>query len=322
MNPPNRSAFFGKACWTTVALLVGLGTPLIGDGRKPAETEAPKKPAKPGPDASAVEAHFRDDSKLKMALREERIDVVTPYGKLSIPAADIRQIDFGFHIDGETSKRVETAIGNLGSNEFKEREAATAELLALGAKAYPALLQAAKHTDKEVARRAEAVLDKLRDAIPPEDLERPSADVIQTADSKFTGRIQADAFKVKTFQFGDQQVQLGDLRTLRSLASIEPDLVVLPDPGALMQYQDKIGKTFAFRVTGTNNGAVWGTGVYTPDSSLATAAVHAGVLKVNQTGVVKVTMVIGPPAYAGSQQNGVTSQPWNGGFNGAFQVNK
>jgi hypothetical protein len=336
MNPRDRSSRFHRTCHLAIALilLVGLSTPLIGDDAQPTEKEVkkpaksgpeatdkdtPKKPAKSGPDASAVEMHFRDDSKLKLTLREERIELVTPYGKLLIPAADIRQIEFGFHIDAETSKRVDAAIGNLGSSDFKEREAATATLLELGEKAYPALVLATKHSDMEIVRRAEEVLSKLRDKIPSEQLDRPLTDVVLTGDSKITGRIANDVFKVKTFQFGDQQVQLGDLRTMRAVGYVT-DVAALPDPGSLMKYQEQIGKTFVFKVTGRVDGAVWGAGVYTPDSSLATAAVHAGAVKNGQTGSVKVMIVPGPPAYLGSTANGVTSQPWNGGFTGAFQV--
>ena len=47
------------------------------------------------------------------------------------------------------------AISKLGSEEFKEREAASAELLKFGPKAYPALLAAAKSGDNETQRRAE-----------------------------------------------------------------------------------------------------------------------------------------------------------------------
>ena len=39
---------------------------------------------------------------------------------------------------------------------------------------------------------------------------------------------------------------------------------------------DPIGATYYFRVTGDTTGTLWGTDVYTGDSALATAAVHAG----------------------------------------------
>ncbi len=323
MNSQDRCTFCRKACYTlgAVVLLVGLSTSLVGDDAKSVEKDVAKKPASTAKSLVAAEALFRDDSKLKLALREERIELVTPYGKLLIPAAEIRQIDFGFHIDADNTRQVETAISHLGSADFKERQSATTELLALAEKAYPALLEAAKSSDMEVVRRADEVLSKLRETIPQEKLERPTNDVVQTGDSRITGRIAAEAFKVKTSQFGDQQVLLGDLRTLR-LAGAEVDVVALPDPGNLTNYMDKIGKTFVFKVTGTVNGNSWGTGVYTPDSTLATVAVHAGVLRAGQTGPVKVTIVVGPGGYFGSQQNGVTSGPWNGGFTGAYQVSK
>ena len=44
---------------------------------------------------------------------------------------------------------------------------------------------------------------------------------------------------------------------------------------------------------------MWGTDVYTADASLAAAAVHAGVLKVGQTGIVKVTTIPQQPSFEG-----------------------
>ena len=43
-----------------------------------------------------------------------------------------------------------------------------------------------------------------------------------------------------------------------------------------LQQPQHIGKTYIFRVTGVGQGLLWGTGVYTLDSTLAVAAVHAG----------------------------------------------
>jgi hypothetical protein len=70
---------------------------------------------------------------------------------------------------------------------------------------------------------------------------------------------------------------------------------------------DPIGATYYFRVTGETTGSLWGTGTYTGDSSIATAAVHAGLLKPGETGVVKVTVERPLARYQGSVCNGVTS---------------
>src|SRR5438067_11372359 len=56
------------------------------------------------------------------------------------------------------------------------------------------------------------------------------------------------------------------------------------DPGTLTAFQGELGKSYNFEVTGAANGTVWGTDLYTDDSSMATAAVHAGVLQAGQKG--------------------------------------
>lgn len=59
-------------------------------------------------------------------------------------------------------------------------------------------------------------------------------------------------------------------------------------------------------------GSVWGTDVYTSDSSLAAAAVHAGVLPNGAKGTVIVEVLPGMGSYSGSARNGVYSQNWGG----------
>jgi len=91
------------------------------------------------------------------------------------------------------------------------------------------------------------------------------------------------------------------------------------DPGTLSAIVAQPGKVFYFEVTGANNGTVWGTDVYTDDSTLAKAAVHAGVLTLGQKGVVKVTFLPGQQTYTGSTRNGVTTNNWPA-FNRSFKV--
>lgn len=94
---------------------------------------------------------------------------------------------------------------------------------------------------------------------------------------------------------------------------------VQADPGDLTGFRDKVGKSFYFRVTGTTDGEVWGTGVYTDDSALAAAAVHAGLVKSGETRVVKVTIAAGEASYTGSAANGVTTGDY-GDWEGSFKV--
>ncbi|MBS0657928.1 MAG: hypothetical protein JSR82_06745 [Verrucomicrobia bacterium] len=87
------------------------------------------------------------------------------------------------------------------------------------------------------------------------------------------------------------------------------------DPGSLTSLAARKTGSFLFEVTGAATGSVWGTDLYTADSRLAAAAVHAGVLKPGERGVVKVTLEPGQASYAGTARNGVTSSAW-----GAYAV--
>ncbi len=81
--------------------------------------------------------------------------------------------------------------------------------------------------------------------------------------------------------------------------------------------QDK--PPFAVYVVGSLNGSVYGTGSYTDDSDLGTAAVHAGLLKEGEAGFVMVTLEGGKSAYEASTQNGVTTYSY-GSWDGAFRL--
>lgn len=86
-------------------------------------------------------------------------------------------------------------------------------------------------------------------------------------------------------------------------------LGVRPDPGALTAFTpEDAGRTILFEVTGRTDGSVWGTDVYTTDSRLATAAVHAGAVREGERGLVRVTIFDGAEqAFVGSERNGILS---------------
>lgn len=86
---------------------------------------------------------------------------------------------------------------------------------------------------------------------------------------------------------------------------------VLPDPGTLLDYQHEINQSFLFEVTGADQGNLWGTGVYTADSELAVAAVHAGILQIGEKGLVRVQMLsMQGMTISGSVKNNVRSSAW------------
>src|ERR1019366_3575262 len=60
---------------------------------------------------------------------------------------------------------------------------------------------------------------------------------------------------------------------------------------------------------GTPGGNVWGSGVYTADSTVCAAAVHAGAIGPGG-GMVSTKSTKGCPAYVGTLANGVTTTAW------------
>jgi hypothetical protein len=90
--------------------------------------------------------------------------------------------------------------------------------------------------------------------------------------------------------------------------------------GDLRSLEGNLGQSYFFPVTGETRGPLWGTDVYTSDSNLGTACVHAGILKVGENGVIKVTMVTPIPVFNGSTRNGVTSSTWTPGWSGAYTI--
>jgi RNA polymerase sigma factor (sigma-70 family) len=124
----------------------------------------------------------------------------------------------------------------------------------------------------------------------------------------------------------DKYTRAGDLDRAVSLRDqarrLEASIVdAKPDPGALTAFRGQNGKSFVFTVVGRTDSTIWGDGIYTDDSALAVAAVHAGLVRPGQAGVVKVTIEEGKPGYEGSTRNGVTSQPYQV-FPGSYRVQR
>jgi hypothetical protein len=148
---------------------------------------------------------------------------------------------------------------------------------------------------KEIKRKAEEDLQKSRKKL---------LDGLQALEASFT-----------------KEAKLAQAQAVRQLLK---DLKVGPvkaqaDPGTLTAFRGQQGKSFYFEVTGGNVGSVWGTDIYTDDSTLAAAAVHAGVLQVGQKGIVKVTVLPGEMSYLGTTRNGITTANWPA-WQGSYKV--
>lgn len=91
-----------------------------------------------------------------------------------------------------------------------------------------------------------------------------------------------------------------------------------------VQYRGRNGERFPYNC-GPNGapGSVWGTGTYTDDSNICTAAVHAGLASLANGGNVTIEIRPGESAYKGTTSNGITSSDygsWVGSY--VFVVQK
>lgn len=108
-------------------------------------------------------------------------------------------------------------------------------------------------------------------------------------------------------------------KQLRNL--LEQGFLAADAPATMHGLCDTIGTSYYFRVIGQIDGSLWGSDVYTGDSLIGTAAVHAGLVKPLEVAVLKVTVVTPPPSFAGSVRHGVTSHDF-GRYGSAYRLSR
>lgn len=73
----------------------------------------------------------------------------------------------------------------------------------------------------------------------------------------------------------------------------------------------EVGKTYKFKCpAGGKESSVWGTDIYTSDSSICNAAVHAGKFTSESGGSVTIELRPGESSYTGSTRNGIKSNDY------------
>jgi len=83
-------------------------------------------------------------------------------------------------------------------------------------------------------------------------------------------------------------------------------------------FRGRLDQDFVFDCpSGGQVGTVWGTNIYTDDSSVCSAAVHAGLITARDGGTVTIRILPGEDAYVATDRNGVNTNsygPWYGSF--------
>ena len=195
----------------------------------PVDEKARSDKAAAGSSARRAEVRFADGSFLFVTLVSENVEVVTKYGKLTVPLAEVTRIEFGTRFPEEVEKRLKAAAAKLGSDVFKDREDGEKELLALRELAYPTLQRLSKSEDAEVAMRARKVLETLREKVPEAKLNIKTYDTVVADGTTIRGRVEGSGLKVRSPYFGDVTLKYSDLRSLRPSSGGGPEEEVMVD---------------------------------------------------------------------------------------------
>ena len=313
--------------WLTVTALAGLlGTavaldpPARGKGQ-PAPPSA-EKPDAEKPAEIGWEVRTSDGKVHKVTPLDEAVTLETKFGTVKVPMKEVKRLEFGYRLSADDRKKVADAIADVVGGTGRTREEGKNTLLDFGLGAYPAVARAAKTAAKEAAPHLTQVKDKLAQRLGEEDDPPRDEDVILTADgSRLCGTLTPESVRVK---LGGEEKALRwkDARVV-AFGPIEVEekveVVVLGANGVHGLMQTHFEKVVGVEVVGVGQGSVWGSNPYTTDSTLGAAAVHAGVLKVGEKGIVKLKAKADAGGYTGTTQNGVTTGNW-GPYQGCFEI--
>jgi len=164
-----------------------------------------------------VEVRFANGSSVLMVLLQDNIEIITEFGKLKIPPAEIRSIDFGVHLPDVVRTQIDKALQQLASSNYKERESAMKQLVDLGPQAYLALYHTTRGKDQEAVKRAQIAMKTIAQKVPARLLRLREEDRIRTTKFTIVGRIVTPAIKARAEYFGELSLRPSQLLGIRWL---------------------------------------------------------------------------------------------------------
>lgn len=186
------------------------------DGTSPGETPAKKK-ANP----RRVRVFLMDGSVIAGELSVDSFDVKTEFGTLKVPVEKIISITPGLDSHTRLATKINQLIDDLGSDDYKTREDAHKQLLAMGPPVRGVLDEYTDDKNAERKRHATEIVAKIDDMVQEssedfddeEDQDRAWVrhDLIQTDKFTIAGRISPNVFQINS-KFGSLKVGLNDVR--------------------------------------------------------------------------------------------------------------
>ena len=84
-----------------------------------------------------------------------------------------------------------------------------------------------------------------------------------------------------------------------------------------MDKRGKIGESYGYKIKGSNEGTVWGDGIYSDDSNIAKAAVLEGKCNLGEEKLVFIKIIEGKSSYGSCTKNGISTSSW-GNWEGSY----
>jgi hypothetical protein len=255
------------------------------DKSKDKEPDDDAEPVKPRKvlDPDMIKLFLADGTVIAGKLTLKAIEIDTEFGRLSVPVVRVRAFRPGLESFPEVSKKIASQVESLGSNDFKVREEAQKELLAMGLPIRAELRQHTGDSNSERVRRIRDILSKLDELA--EESDDPTAgeqawlrgDAIETDEFKVVGKIVPQSFTMES-KYGTLAVKLGDIRnakrdTIEEAVEIRRVFSVEGQYIAQVQFKDsKIRVQRGDRVNISADGRItmspWGTNATTgPDGA-------------------------------------------------------
>jgi hypothetical protein len=188
------------------------------EGEPAADEPVEIVPLRPMVDPDTVKVYLGDGSIVTGKLTMQEITIATEFGELKIPVTKILSFTPGLDSLPKLNEKVAASIEALGSSDFKVRDAAQRELLALGV---PVRSELARHTSGDNAERVKRVreviakLDEMAEDFEAKEQQSwARGDTIVTDEFTVVGKIGPQEFTFES-KYGTLGVALADIRSLQ-----------------------------------------------------------------------------------------------------------
>lgn len=240
---------------------------------EPAEVVTPAEPVNP----RLVVLHLQDGSIITGEMTVDEISVATDFGTLKVPLVKVRSLSPGLSSSPEMSDKINGLIEALGADDYKAREQAHKDIVALGLKVRNILDGHKNDENTERKRHIGEILKEFEELSAEQDeFEEGAAgasqpwielDTVVTSDFTIVGKVSPAEFKVAS-KYGELSVKLADLRradrptstkdSIRKVVTVPGDSLVqrsFKNSGIRVQAGDKV----SIRADGSVVMSPWGS---------------------------------------------------------------